>query len=77
MQEALLPVLLCDATAGLGSHGVCPPEMSLPCSPSCEGHRILVSPCGSSSPHLPISCAGEMLCEELLACLETEACLLQ
>lgn len=76
MQKALLPVLLCDATAGLGSHGVCPPEMSLPCSPSCEGYRILVSPCGSSSPHLPISCAGEMLCAELLACLETEACLL-
>lgn len=66
MQKAVLPVLLFDATAGLGSHGMCSPEISLPCSPSCEGDGVLVSPCGSSSPHFPIPCAGELHCEELV-----------
>lgn len=76
MQKAVLPVLLFDTAAGLESHGMRSPEISLPCSPSCEGDRVLVSPCGSSSPHFLIACAGELHFEELVACLMREVCLL-
>lgn len=75
-QKAVLPVLLFDTTAELGSHRMCPPEISLPCSPSCEGDGMLVYPCGSNSPHFSFTCAGEMHCEELVPCLEKEVCLL-